>query len=160
MICDAPPEQGDLSGEWWVQVSDPDSGELHDVRVMVDTGSPVNWILPRLVSQCNLVRVRASDVETFQDFHGNHYLCDSYVDVTWIGRTDKTRRGRFFIAPPGSPIEMLICEDFLKEHNITALFRERPTKPVLVMAQKKITVRISYRNRSDLDAKSIRLTEG
>ena len=149
MICNTPPEQVGIGGERWAQVINPYSGTLHDVRVTVDTGTTVNWILPRLVKEYDLVPTRTSDVSIFQDFRGNEFQCDSFVDVTWIGQSEKSRRTRFCIAPVGSPIELAVCEDFIKEYGVDSLFREKPTKPVLVMAQKKMTVRAKDSRRPE-----------
>jgi hypothetical protein len=145
----------DVGAERWMQVSNPESGDFHDISVRIDTQSPVNWILPRVARECGLDIIKTSEITTYVGFDGeSYYNCDSYVDVTWNGQGDKIRRTRFYISPANSPIELLVSEEFTKQYGKKALFTYKPSspkpRPVLVVAQKKLTVRNNHHFRTHL----------
>jgi hypothetical protein len=89
----------------------------HDVRVKEDTGTPVNWIHPDVVRDCNLGPMEeACAPRCFIDMSGKYFKSERCIWITWCGRSRNTYEELFYVSPRRAPISMVLGEEFVNKN--------------------------------------------
>lgn len=105
--------------EWWLVILATGRRGVreYDVRVKEDTGTPVNWIHPDVVRNCNLNSLEEACTPTFfVDMNGKNFKCEKSIRITWCGRKRNSYEERFFISPPKAPIHMILGDEFVTKN--------------------------------------------
>lgn len=126
-------------------------GKLHEVQISDDTLTPVNWIHPHILEQCNLPWERFSTSPVFEDANGKHIKSTRYVFLTWVGTNNVNYQMTFHVGSGKVTIPRLILgNDFISEHGrAMALCRlERRIQDAKVLVQLPPTVSDSISKQS------------
>lgn len=85
------------------------------MQVIEDTGSANNWISREQVKRLRL-SVLYGDEITIETITGEKYSSDTFVDISWTGKGSHQGTDRFYEAPKGTPITMLVGNEFIDKH--------------------------------------------
>lgn len=105
--------------EWWVVVLTNSKRGVreYNVRVKEDTGTPVNWIHPKLIRSCKLGSlVEDCEPRFFEDMNGKTYKYEKCALVTWYGRKRNSLEEVFYIAREKSSIDLLLGNEFVSKY--------------------------------------------
>lgn len=131
-------DTGGVKYKWsWVQATGT-SANVELVKVIEDSGSANNFISVDQIKKLGLQRRPMSPV-VHHTLDGQRFVSRECVDVSWIGR-ETCGTDRFYIAPPGAPIDMLVGTNFINQH--PRVFMEEMPKSLdtLLTVQTKIKV--------------------
>lgn len=115
----------------WVITGD---GTKQAMPVIEDSGSTNNWISGRQMEHFGLRSTRGAPI-TGQTLTGEVFSSDKYVDVSWEGKGLQSGTDRFYVAPPRSPIQMLVGYGFTERYPGVFMDQEPPSKPQLLTLQ-------------------------
>jgi hypothetical protein len=105
--------------------------------VIEDTACGINFISPRVATQCNLTLFSTEPIHN-QTLMGN-FTSNQWTEVSWIGSSSNNGRDWFYIAPEGAPIDVLVGASFMKDH--PNAFKDRAQlEPAFLNVQKKVKV--------------------
>lgn len=126
----------------WVKVSD---GPWQSAEVFEDTGSSVNWISELNVKRLGL-KIKKSPPLVSTTISGQVFWVDEFVEIQWCGKDQSTQgQARFYVAPTGAPIQMLVGTDFMYQHP-EVFMKEDPSRgsdSMLLTLQSKYKVSTS-----------------
>jgi len=109
---------------------------------MEDTGTRVNWISPRLVTELRYELQDASDQPVFEDFSGNEFTPKYTVSIPLVGKTRETWYTDCYVGPDYIPLDgVIVGTGFIQSTgHAHTVFYDKPEGPALIMMQKKVTV--------------------
>ncbi|KAI3327645.1 hypothetical protein HD806DRAFT_329314 [Xylariaceae sp. AK1471] len=155
----APPkhQQPDMWGTILTEKCGP-----RDVRMMDDTGTPVNWIHPDLARRLKL-ELEECESQRFYDFHQKRYKVKQAVWFSWIGEVDnKTYYGKFYVAPKQSGIDVILGDEFVEANGrASKVCRSQPRElPSRIFARNKRSKEedkqiIENQEKNDRDAQEV-----
>ncbi|KAI1327787.1 hypothetical protein F5Y16DRAFT_185426 [Xylariaceae sp. FL0255] len=113
-----------------------------DVRIIDDTGTPVNWIHPTLAQKFKLDIEECKSFK-LEDFGGHKFKAKNAVWFTWHGkRKDRTFYSKFYLAPERSNCEMVLGNGFVLQFGRASAIccSQRLTRSSLMFATSRIQV--------------------
>ncbi|ROV95997.1 hypothetical protein VMCG_07983 [Cytospora schulzeri] len=108
----------------WSWLRSPNGGDWLAVEVIEDSGSTTDFISRSQIKHLKL-EAEIDDPILLRTITGQIFTVNEYVEVLWSGKDLKERRGRFWVAPTETPIQMLVGRNFTKEYP-EVLMDERP----------------------------------
>jgi hypothetical protein len=122
---------------------DPTSGQTHSVEVILDECTNVNWVHPTLVQNFHL-ETRLVDLVRHEVMTGDTFESSKLANVGWIGYRNQTGTNQFYVLPPTSTLQMVVCKDFIDAYGRNVFLDEDPRPavgPAYVTFQATRTVR-------------------
>lgn len=110
------------------------------MQVIEDTGSTYNWISRAHAEQCGLQFKRGAPIRSVT-LTGEVFNSDEYVDVPWLGKVRGT--DQFYIAPPSTPIQMLVGNVFARNNPGVFMDHEPSCDPLLLVMASRMTVSLA-----------------
>lgn len=110
------------------------------MQVIEDTGSTYNWISRAQAERCGLQSKRGAPIRSMT-LTGEVFNSDEYVDVPWLGKVGGT--DQFYIAPPSTPIQMLVGNVFTRKNPGVFMDQEPGCDPMLLVMASRMTVSIA-----------------
>ncbi|KAJ4408207.1 hypothetical protein N0V82_009750 [Gnomoniopsis sp. IMI 355080] len=110
------------------------------IRVVEDSGAANNLISIGQIKRFGFSTSKGRII-TGVTLTGEEYSSEQYVDISCIGKSSYESINRFYVAPETTPIDMLVGNDFIREHAVVLMGRE-PT-PQLPTVQSRVTIDIS-----------------